>query len=552
MQHNTFVPMAQPSAAEPQLTSQEIIQRELQEAAGTMFPQAAAAPAPAPEPAAEKAPTEKATVEKAPEPVFDPSVLPSVEFAGDPQNVTIIRPTTSDTKTNAHEVLALPAACVNTAEELTRSIPNLSSVKSRADLRWGENFLSAQSTSPADDALNDALSRTGSDWRQGVEVNGDMLRSQVPRFPAPKNSTLEGDQALQVAFSHMQLGDIFFTGLWNSGFWVSFKPAPDPVWMTINRLLGTSVLDLNRETYGLLHSNATQLAINTIITMLVPYVYTTSVNPTEMPTVNIRQHLSSLDEHDFIWGFISANYPRGFNIQRSCIAEASKCRHVINETIHVRELQLVDNAFLSEFHKNHMRSRGDGSMSLASVIEYQKRLAAQCDQVVKLSDTVGNISELVLSIPSSAHKAAMNDRYIADVREVVQQIVTSDVDMQQRSSLYDEQMTAVEMRMYQHWVKEIRMDSYNVVDSEAIGRILGTWTRDSELRIQFFDAVRAFIEKNAITVIGLQSAVCPACGKSHSRPDQKLRGMTDYIPLDMIQLFSNLAEFKARLVQARS
>lgn len=549
--NHQFYPMTQSSGTEPASAS-ELIAQELRDSGIAHPVEIEKPPAPAVTASGPGLTPQDGTPVAKEAPKIDMSALPAIEFKGPAQNVTLDRDTVSTAKTNAVETILMPAAAVAQAEELTKSIPNLRGVTSASDLEWGESFLHAQSSSPADDALNEALSRAGSDWRQGLMINGESIRSQVPRFPAVSNAQVEGEQALQMAFSHMQLGDIFLTGLWNSGFWVSFKPAPDSVWMTINRLLGTSVMDMNRETYGLLHSNATQLAINTVISLLIPFVYNTSVDPNEMNIDQIRENLSTLDEPDFIWGFISANYPKGFNIQRACIADASKCRHVITETVHVREMQLVDNAFLSEFHKNHMRSRGKGSMSLKSVKEYQARLAQQCDHLVTLTDDLGNTSELLLSTPSSLKKSQMTDRYIADVREAVLKVVTGEGEIPQRSTVYEEYMTAVEMRMYQHWVKEIRMNSNTVTSEADIGRILGLWTRDSSLRDQFFAAISAFIEKNSISVIGLQSAKCPSCGADHSRPDQKLRGMTDYIPVDTLQLFSNLAEFRARLIQARS
>lgn len=478
--------------------------------------------------------------------------LGGITHAGKPHNVTVTRPTVNNEKANVYDTVTLPSASMVSQRDLIKSFPNLKGVRNEADVVWGQTFLQAPTMAPADDALDSCLSRENSDWRQGIEVNGDVIRSSVPRFKMPSGAKVEGERALQMAFSHMQLGDIFHVGLWNSGFWVSFKPAPDPVWMAINRLLGQQVMGIDRNTYGLLHSSATALAVSTIIDMILPYVYSTSIDASDISVEQIPQYLSNLDEHDFIWGFIAANYPRGFNLERSCIADASKCRYVIKETLNVRELQLVDNFALPEFHKNHMRSRGTGSMKLSSVLEYQKRLSDANDSVVTLKSTSGSEAQLLLAVPSSAKKSIMSDNYVTDIQESVLKIVTNDSPVSQRGPLYDEYMTATEMRLYQHWVKEIRIDE-NVVDKEEdIAAILAGWTRDTDLRIQFFEAIGKFIERNTLSVIGLEAAVCPNCGANHSHPAQKVRGGIDYIPLDIIQLFSNLAEFKARLVEARS
>lgn len=520
-----------------------------------------------PESAMTKAPESEQTPVDDPKPEQQPKVeeavsskkidsldgmLPKIVHDFKKHNVTLSYSTVSNTPTNVYDVVAMPSSSASAHEELIRSIPNVAQLGNAADVNWARTFMASPEMSPADSALDASLSREGSQWRQGLEINGDLIRSVVPRFPAPQGVKLEGERALQAAYTHMQIGDIFYTGLFNSGFWVSFKPAPDAVWVAINRQLGHNVMGIDRQTYGLLHSTATSLAISTIIDSILPYVYMTSVPSTELPFEKIPEYLSNLDEHDFIWGFISANYPRGFNIERACIADASNCRHVIKETLMVRELQIVDNSALTDFHKQHMRQRAAGSMSLKSVIEYQEKLAAANDCVVTIESASGSQAQITFTVPSSAKKARMSDNYVEDVKAAVLKSVTADSPMNLRGAIYDEQMTATEMRMYQHWVKSIQLGDNTIEGEDDIADVLSTWTRDATLRTQFFDKITEFIDKNAITVIGLEAATCPNCGQSHSHPDQKLRGHIDYIPLDLIQLFSRLAEFKARLVQARA
>lgn len=476
-----------------------------------------------------------------------------ISFGGLPHNVTIERPTVKPGKAPVNEELSVPPAPLSTQEEVLRTMPNLRDVTEESDVEWGRTLLHSNSMSPilADGNLEDIFSREGSDWGQGIKVNGDTLRSRVPTFPRVENAKVTGDQAIQLAYSHMQMGDIFHAAMWNSGFWVSFKPAPEPVWMTINRMLGNETLRVDRKTYGLLHSNATALTISTIINAILPYVYSTSVNPSEMPITSLAEHLSNLDEHDFIWGFIAANYPNGFNIERPCEVDPSKCRTVIKETLNVQELQIVDKEKLPEPCRNHMRQRQAGQMSLKSVIEYQERLQQAMDSVVVIKGQSGQEASIVFSVPSSIKKARMSDAYADDIQESVIKAVTSKAPAAQRPAVYEEFATATEMRMYQHWVKEIRIGT-NVIEGERdIANILGAWTRDSDMRIQFFKEISSFIKKCSFTAIGLEAAKCPACGADHSNPEQKLRGRIDYIPLDVVMLFSSLAEFKSRLNSAR-
>lgn len=497
----------------------------------------------------EDKPQPQVTAGDKPTPV-DPSTLPGISFeANKTQNVTLTRPTVSPGHNKGDEVAMLPPAASDNHKDLTRKFPSLRQLSSTEDRKWGATYLQSLWTNPAADALQDSLSREGSDWRQGVTINGENLRSQIPHYAKPVNSIVTGEQALQLAYAHMEIGDLFHAGMFNSGFWVTFKPAPDPVWLNINRLLGADTSRICRDTYGLLHSTASALTIATIIDCILPFVYSTSVNPGEMPINDIPMHLKAPDEQDFIWGFICANYPRGFNIERSCIADPSRCRHVIKEVIHPNELQWVDNAMLPEFCRNHMRSRAPGVMALKSVQEYQERLEASIGQVIQIGKDKG--TEITLRAPTSQQKRMMCEAYVSGIKQSVLESVTDDVPMSQRESLYQEQVVATEMRMYQHWVSKIVFNAVTVDKPEDIANILGIWTRDNEMRNQFFEEMAKFIDKSAVTLLGLEAVKCPNCGADHSSPSQKENNRIDCIPLDIVQVFSHLAEFKTRVISAR-
>lgn len=484
-------------------------------------------------------------------PPVNAASLPGMTFEEEKlQNVTMTRPTVKAGTVNVDETAMFPPAAAANHTELTRKFPSLRQLSSGEDRRWGATYLNSLWMSPADNALQDSLSREGSDWRQGVQINGENLRSQTPHYDKPVNKIVTGEQALALAYAHMEIGDIFHAGMFNSGFWVSFKPAPDPVWLNINRLLGADVTRICRETYGLLHSTATSLTIATIIDCILPFVYSTTVNPAEMSINDIPKYLKASDEMDFIWGFICANYPRGFNIERSCIADPSACRSVIKEVIQPGELQWVDNAALPEFCRVHMRARNAGQMSLKHVQEYQERLDAHLGQVVTIGKNL--VAELTLKTPTSQQKRLMTEAYVEGVKSSVLSSVGDDVPMTQRENLYQEHMTATEMRMYQHWVSKIVFNGVTVDQPEDIANILGVWTRDNELRIQFFEEMAKFIDKTAITILALAAVQCPNCGANHSSPTQVGRSKIDCVPIDILQVFSLLAEFKTRVISART
>ena len=506
-----------------------------------------------PEPAPEAKEVEEDKEDKVVQDTIFPG-MPALKIESEHHNVSLVSKTTSPEPSSMPDSIALPSAPRGTQEQLINSFPNLKDVKDPQAYAWAATVMQSRAMSPVNGVLEKALARPNSNWRQGVTQNGETFRSVVPRYQAQRNKDLTGEQGLQYAYSHMGLGDMFHAAMWNSGFWVTFTPAPETVWMNINRQLGMDVMGITRETYGLLHSSATTLATSTIINAILPYVYGTSVNGTQMTVRDIPKYLSTADEHDFIWGFIAANYPHGLNIDRSCIVNPNECRHVVSEKVHVTEMQVCDSSLLPEANVAHMRQRSMGCMTLESVIEYQKRMDAHNSSVITLTGTNGHSAKFHLQIPSSDKKTRMSDAYISETRDNILAVVTEDTTPDARRDLYESLATASELRLYQHWVKRIDLDDDNnnsIGDEKTIASTMGAWTRDPNLREQFFTAMDKYIANSTVSVIGLEPLVCPNCGKSHARPEQALRGKVDYVPIDVVQVFSALADYKTRLVLAR-
>lgn len=478
----------------------------------------------------------------------DPLAPPPLQFSTPPHNVKLNKPTVTTDDCPLLETIWLPAAAPASQQELMRSFPNMRALNSQSDVSWAQSFVGSMQMSPVNNELDAALSREGSEWRQGFQHNGDTVRSVTPKKKVVNNSELTGDEAIQAAVRHMRIGDLFHTQLFNSGFWVTFKPAPESVWMDINRQLGMEVGGITRRTYGLLHSTSTALAVSTIINAILPHVFATSVDSKEMPITSIPKYLSTQDEHDFIWGFVAANHPQGFNIKRSCIADPSKCKHEIEETIQVSELQICDWSALTPDMRTHMYNRAYGAMKLADVLSYQQKLMDRLESTIDLTGMMGHTTRLKLRIPSSETKDRMNQAYVTEVQQNVLSVVSEDTTPQERARLYQERETATEMRLYQHYVQRIDLGTNSISSPEDIAKTLGEWTRDYKLRGSFFDGMSKFINDSAISVIGLEAAVCPKCNADHSRPGQTLRGQIDYVPLDIVQVFSHLAELKSQII----
>lgn len=467
--------------------------------------------------------------------------------------VKIERPMVSDRQTPAYEVVDTASARAEHTAGMVASFPNMKEDRAHPDLAWASSAMGGMMTLPLNNQYEAALSREDSDWRQGLADNGDMIRSRIPTLPAQKNAKLTGDAAVQRAAAFLGLGDIYTSAMWNSGFWVTFKPAPDTAWMELNRLLGSEEIRLGRQTYGLIHSGLTALTQQTVIAFLLKYVYATSVDPTEMPISSIPLYLSVHDIPNFIMGFIAANFPHGYTITRSCITDPKVCRYTHEETLDVTEMQIVDNAQLSSPElRAHMRRRAMGGTKLAEVLKYQETLPANTSSVQELKSGSGKTIRVRLAPPSAEREFEAAHAHVDEVVTGVQRTVQADTSVRRRTAMMNEAFASSELRTYEHWVKDFEIDTNTIEDEEDIAQSLGFFSRDHTLRDSFYKAVSAYIDKSVVSLQCLTPLVCPKCGANHQNKSEHLSAeFSDVIPIDVIQVFSLLAEYKKRLILSR-
>lgn len=471
-----------------------------------------------------------------------------------PARARITRPIVSDKQTPSVESLDMPPARIEHMDAMVSRIPNLSDSTDMKDIQWSRTFMGAGAYLPYENQYKGAIEREGSDWQQGVSDGNTMIRSVTPRFNRNTKEKLTGDSAVQYALAYLGLGDLFVVNLWNSGFWVTFKPAPDVAWETLNRLLASEELRVGRATYGLSHSSHTSLTQATIVDYISQFVYSTSVKTSEMPISDIRKYMSVHDIHNFIFGFLAANFPHGLTIDRACIAGPDKCREVTTQTLEVCEMQLVDNSvFTTPELRAHIRQRQAGSVSLEEVLRYQKNIAPNAPWVYDVDNGAKKRLRFHLAPPSAEKEFEMSYNYIEDIKQGVLSAVTADTSVSERNAMMNESISATDMCVYAHWVKEIEYEDGNVVDDPAaITKTLLNFTKDAVLRESFMRSVIKYIDRSTVSVLGIRPLECPKCGAVHSTTNEEHPEFQDIIPLDIVNVFCHLAEFKSRIIRARA
>lgn len=478
--------------------------------------------------------------------------IPDAMASGEPCNVTITRPMTSDKETPAVETLRMPSADVQQHKDLLARFPNMTKNVSPSDADWLATFIDGLRMISSNRQYQASLTREGSDWRQGLEDDGSIIRSQIPRFTRPAGQALTGSDAVRHAVAYLGMGDVFSAAMWHSGFWVTFSPAPEIAWLELNRLLASDEVRLGRDSYGLAHSGMTALAQETIVRYITQFVYSTSVKANEMPIADIPKYLSSHDVNAFIWAFVVANFPHGFNIERACIVDPTTCRHKNEETLEMTELQVVDNTVFDVAMRTHMRKRQQGSVPLQAVIDYQERVASCAPQTVEVKTGSQKVIKMTLAPPTADKAFDMAHNHVDMVVQAVQRTVTAETSVRERHMSLNDYFTATEMCIYQHWIKSIEFND-NIVENESdIQELLGAFTKDPVLRASYLDAISAYIDKSVISVIGLSTMVCGGCGKSHTRESKLRPELQDVVPFDITHVFLLLAEFKSQVIRARA
>lgn len=471
----------------------------------------------------------------------------------DPARVKITRPTVSDKQTPSVESLDMPPARLEHMESQVSRVPNLSDSSDMNDVNWSRTFMGSASYLPQENQYKGALEREDADWQQGLFDNNAMVRSVTPRFSRNNKEKLTGDSAVQYALSYLGLGDLYVVNLWNSGFWVTFKPAPDVSWETLNRLLAAEDIRIGRSSYGLSHSSHTALTQATIVDYISQFVYSTSVKTAEMPISDIRKYMSVHDIPNFIYGFLAANYPHGLTIDRACVAGPEKCREVISQTLEMTELQVVDNSMVDTPElRAHVRQRQAGSVALADVLRYQKNLRANAPYAYDVLSGSQKKIRFHLAPPSAEKEFEMSYNYIEDIKQGVLSAVTADTSVAERNTMMNESIAATDMCVFSHWVQAIEFEPENIVDDPAaISKMLLNFTKDATLRDNFMRAVMQYIDRSVVSILGIAPLTCSKCGAVHSRPHDDHPEFSDFIPLDIVNVFCHLAEFKSRIIRAR-
>lgn len=476
------------------------------------------------------------------------------------QDYAVSSPITSGTP----DKIAIPPDTAAVIEEKMAKAPNMDMIVSEQQHQWAETMRESMFHLPMDDLYTERLNDPSSDFRQSVSFNGTEMRGKSPTHKKkPGEQYAEGERALLQYVTHLGIGGLFRAPMWNSGFWVTFKPATESEMIELNRIIMSDKIQAGRWSYGLALSNTTVYTQNRIFDFILGHVYNTSVLPDEMPIEKLRDWLVPQDLQSFIWGFLCSNYPSGFHYETGCINDAAKCTHLIKENLNVSKLQWTDNAALTDWQKQHMASMGANTRTLASVKQYQETMAKNQKRRIVLEQGSSHEIAFTIKTPTVAQYIEQGHRWISGLVENVNAVLGMDASADARNTQINKLTKATTLCQYIHWIEEIEYGELTtlsetpdqrsiskVIDRASIERLLVANSAVDSLREGMIEAVLKYINDTTVSVIGVPAFDCPIC--QHPQDGAKtFPRHTSIIPLDLIQVFFALMGQRLNRIETR-
>lgn len=475
--------------------------------------------------------------------------------------------TSTSEKIGSPDTVFIPPSAYRDANKLIKRLPEtMNYTMSAPQRKWVESLQQGFSgNSSVDDVYSDRLNEEGSDFRQHVDYNGNTYRGRAPVFKRkPGSREIDGENALIQLVTHLGVGGLFRAPMWNTGMWVTFKPATETELLELNRLLHMDKIQMGRTSHGLALSNYVVYSVERVFDFALRHVYNTSIRSEELPLSNLRDWISPQDINSFIWGFLCANYPSGFHYMTGCVSNPVKCNYVIEETLNVTKLQWVDNSDLTDWQKQHMSSMAANSKSLDSLKRYKEEMKRVQSRRIILHEGTKHELAISLKTPTVTEYIQQGHNWIGGIIESVNTALGFDASDKDRSDYVNTVGKATTLCQYSHWIESIEYGeitekpenteeaSKNIItDRDTIDETLKLLSSTDSIREKIIDEIIKYINDSTISVIGVPSFDCPACGQSQDL-EMTYPRHTSVIPLDVLNVFFDLISQRVMRIVSRN
>lgn len=461
-------------------------------------------------------------------------------------------PTSLPENKGATETIELPPAVLASIRKQISKIPNLDVTISDQQQKWVDTLTRSTHILPMEDPYTARLEEDEARFKQEINHNGKSLKGIAPSYKRKEGEyVVEGERAILQLLTHLGVGGLFRAPLWASGLWVTFKPATESELLELNRIITADKIQAGRWSYGLSLSSNVVYTADRVFEFALNHVYNTSVKQDELPIYKLREYIAPQDIYSFIWGFLCACYPSGFNYETACINSPGKCTHVFKETLNLTKLQWTDESALTEWQKTHMSQVSANSMTLDSIKRYREEMKnMQPKRIVLNQGTKGEVA-FTIKTPSVMDYINQGHRWISSMVESVNTVLGMDASDELRNNTINRLNKATTLCQYSHWFETVEFGDLStntetegisrakIEDAPTVEETLKALSAIDSIRESIISEVLQYIAKSTVSVIGIPAYDCPVC----STPQQVSKDFprhTNIIPLDMLQVFFEL------------
>lgn len=449
------------------------------------------------------------------------------------------------------DLIHLPAETTENTQKALLESANAEIGTTEKQREWAFTLNQSISYVPVSDMYVRRLNDPNSKFTQVLEYQGTKLFGSSPGNKHKEGVTeVEGERALLKLVTHLGIGGMHRTPLYNSGFWVYFKPPRDIDLLELNIIINSDKVMLGRDSYGLAHTNHVSYSMSRVFEMAMRHVYEISVKQSELPLSKLGDYIDPQDIHSFIWGFLCATYPSGFHYERACINDPSKCNHVVKGNLSIQKTLVVDESRLNDWQKNHMRSFSANTMTLADVKRYKSELTHLHEKRVILMEGTPHETAITLKTPTVNEYINQSHKYISMLVEQVNRSLSVDSNNNERNMAIDQSSRAMKLCQWAHFISAIEFgqltnpsgpSSSLINDRDTIVQALATLSSTDSISEKIIDEIKRYVEDSTIAIMAIPAYNCPVCDKPQEEATQdKYPRFAAYIPLDILQVFFGL------------
>lgn len=438
--------------------------------------------------------------------------------------------------------LSYPAATREGTAEAMKSAPNFTPEEDRRLNLYATHIREGLNQLPMGNDMKETIGRVGAKWTQAPTFGDIPMMGYVPKFKVREGGKYTGEAARNLVRSTLRMGTVFNIPLWHSGFWIALRAPSEGALLELHRQLTQDKILLGRATYGMIFSQTTTYSTKAMADFVLEHFHSSSLKVDD--TDSILNYIKTPDYQILLWGMTCAVWPNGYQIQRACVSDVSKCTYVTTEKVNLTRLQWTDESSLSALQLQHMTNRQKQSVTVDQVKLYAEQFTRGAKTKVKISDEIS----VILQMPRLVDFIDAGYRWVNSIEEQYGRAMGMAEDERNKYLMSHAQAQA--MCQYSHLVQAILVNDDEIDERADIVNILADLSSQDSIRTEFLQAVMKFQNESIISFVAIPNYKCPSCGgmqhpKAIEGQDHEL------IALDVGQTFFPLLMQKLSMIEDR-